>query len=64
MWHPGTSPRAMVVVKKEDFVDEEVIESGVDLSFVSKKAYRMLKPALKPVCLVYNLPFHGLLEAM
>lgn len=47
----GTAPELMVSLKGEDFVVEEVFESGAELNSPLRRKRQVLKKALKSACL-------------
>lgn len=59
-----TAPGRMVDVKEEDVVAEGMFKSEIELSFTAQEKYQVLKQAMKYVCMVYKIPFQGLLEAL
>lgn len=59
-----TAPAVMVNVKGMDVVVEEVYGSGPELRSAVKESYKVLKQTMKPLCLVYDVPFEGLLDAL
>lgn len=61
---PQTTPAAMMDLEKEDVVVEEVDGSLFELSSAAMELYKVLKPALNSVCMVYDVPCWGLLEAV
>lgn len=46
---PGTTPTAMVDVKKEDAVVGEVVANGIELSSSGKEAWEVLKRTMSRV---------------
>lgn len=55
--HTITTPLALVHMKEEYAVTEEVDWSGVDQSSTSKEMYEVLKCTIKPLYLVYCILF-------
>lgn len=49
---------------KEDAVVEEMDASAVELSSAGQEPYEVLRPAMKAMCLGYDVPFQGMLEAV
>lgn len=54
----------IVDVKEENAFAVEVDESGVELSYVAKKPYKVQNGARKYLFQAYNVPFQGLLETV
>lgn len=54
---PVTAPAAMVNLKEENVVVEEVNKSCVELSSSTNEACEMLNRAIKSVCLVCDVQF-------
>lgn len=52
----------MIDVQEEDYVLEEVEGSSIEMKPTAKEAYMGPKQAMGSVCLVYEVPFHGLLD--
>lgn len=61
---PAGAPAAIMDMKEEDVLVEQVDGSGFKLSCTAKESYEMLKHAMKFMCLVHYVPFLRLLEAM
>lgn len=61
---PGSSPAAMMIVKEEEVVMQNVVGSGTELSLTVRLVFKDLRPALKSLCFEYDVPSHWLLEAV
>lgn len=61
---PVTAPVMRVDVEVEDAVFEEVDAIDVELMTTGREAYEVLEWATKSACLVYDVPFLRLLEAV
>lgn len=60
---PGTATAAILDLKGEDIVVQEVVKSGVDLTG-AKEAYKVLIRAMKSLRSVSNVAFQVLLEVV
>lgn len=61
---PAAASAAMVDVKVEYLTVQEMDGIVVELSSTAMEAYEVVKLALKSLCMVYDVSFRGLLDAV